>query len=325
MENQTTLTGKTQGQKILSGQQDDVEFAKLYPAELLAKQVEGTDKTYGEIFALAKANPEFEKAGEPFGIGPKFLRQIFAAATTAHFTLNREKSYGNVGNQYAKPGLTHSQVLDIYRENDFSLHETYLATNIALPALRRSIKLGAIEQQKPLIKGQDWGVGKKKKRREKFRLFPWIAKVHNHFSLKVFCESEQWHPKFVLDMCHKLNEAGYPVTAPKIVGSDLQWLKLYDPSLGTEDREQSYDDAINDKAPKKRGGKEIFKRLLHQENPGRRQVNLPSKGKKFRNRSWNKRGYNSKAGGKCQTYDNPFRDLMPKTAAKIQNFLNRHK
>jgi len=325
MENKTPQTGKSQGQKILSQHQDDVEFAKLHPAELLAKQVEGTDKTYDEIFTLAKANPDFEKAGEPFGIGPKFLRQIFAAATTAHFVLNRQNSYGTSQSEFAKPGLTHSQVLDIYRENDFSLHETYLSTNIPLPALRRSIKLGAIEQQKPLIKGQDWGAGKKRKRREKFRLFPWIQKVHNHFSLKVFCESEQWHPKFVLDMCYKLNEAGYPVVAPKIIGSDLQWLKLYDPSLGADDREQSYEDAMNGKSIKKRGGKEIFKRLLHQENPGRRQFNLPSGSKKSRNRAWNRRGYNSKAGGKVHRYENPFRDLMPKTAAKIQNYLNRHK
>lgn len=177
-------------------------------------------------------------------------------------------------------------ILDQYRKCQYSLRELWKVSKISIPELKRAITAECKKQGRIIIK-TDWDATKQ--RRKRFDLFEWIKVVHKHFSLRILCETINWSPKAVLDLCAKCNEAGYPVIAPKIVGADLQWLALYDPMLG------NFDEARNSQIKRRRGGKEIFKRLLHQENSGRSVYGkMPVKTRKKRNASGGRR-FNSRA------------------------------
>jgi hypothetical protein len=210
-----------------------------------------------------------------YGIKPTIARQRLEKIRIAHGILKRAQATESVsGEKYNWA----QRLMNIYQENGFSLRRTHIATGTNYNLLRKKLTKAAVICRTILIKKRDWNAGRKKRKR--FDLFEWIQAAHKHFSLRVFCETINWSPKAVLDLCHQCNEAGYKVIAPKIVGADLQWLAEYDPGLGG----RSFDEAKEQRIPKRRGGKEIFKRLLHQENPTKSVANkLPVRSKKKRN------------------------------------------
>lgn len=319
MENSSTLNGESRGQKILNSRQGvqrrpEMILAETDPGKLLSTIVEGTNLTYEEIYQAAKQFEDFETASEHYRksgviLGPKFLRDLFSAATTAHYWINKRPGYFAGTSQVKRVGKpvegtvwTRKDIMRIYRESKYSLVATHNATAIAVPELRKIIRLGFMAESKAVVQGKDWNDGKKK--RAKFNLLEFVKSVHKHYSMRVFCESTGYSPRYVLDFCHELNEGGLKVIPPTIKGADFEWLELYYPEKG----DSSFSEAVKNKKPKKRGGKEIFKRVLHQENPNRKGpgANHPNKsgshaGKKRRS-SGGKRGYVANRGGKVKRY-----------------------
>jgi len=246
-----------------------------------------------------------------FGITPVVARPHQKKIEIAKTILNRET--GDL--TPAQEQRTGGSLMDVYAANNYSLRETNKVTNIPFGELRKRLIQESRSSCRFLVRGFDWKVGKQKRR--KFELFEWIKAAHKHFSLKVFCETINWSPKAVLDLCAVCNEAGYPVIPPKITGAQLAWLEPY--MMGEVD----YGNAMKNKPIQpRRGGKQLFKRLLHQENPGRGRVNLPGKSRKKRNALGGKRGLVQSRGGKVFKAKNVWSGVSSAQKAAIQKFLS---
>lgn len=254
----------------------------------LVEEALGTGYTNWDFYNL-----NLEYIHHRFGIVPHISKNHQNKIRVAMHILDNHEERNPVESKGFIPGkLTDSGLLRVYIENKYSLEETFKTTNLPYPEIRKRLVAHCKKYHKFLFKGRDWNIGKKKKK--KFDLFDWIKKVHKHFSLRVLCETINWSPKAVLDLCAQCNEVGYTVIAPKIIGADLEWLALYDPNLG------NFNEARSHKKPKPRGGKQIFHRLLHQENPSRKKVPFPTRTRGKKNSNGAKRGYVNRRGGQVK-------------------------
>lgn len=279
------------------------------PAQLLLEATAfDTDIPNPQFLELVKASTDLAELERRWDVPARSIRQHAADICVAMRI---------VANKNAKSGGQKNSLLKIYKENGFSVRAVYRATGISYPEIRKRLIAETNRTHEFLFRGKDWNVGRKK--RARFDLFEWIKQVHKHFSLRVLCESINWSPKAVLDLCHKCNEAGYAVIAPKIVGADLEWLSLYDPNLGSH----SFKGARDQKAPKKRGGKEIFKRLLHQENPTKSvRYKLGKRTKNKRNAIRGQGGLVARRGGKVKRAPNLWGKMSGSERNAIQAYLN---
>lgn len=329
MEIKNDMTAKSQGQKISSQVRPDkrsspMQLAETDPIGLLNSKVDGTEFTYGEIYHTAKQFGDFETASREMKLGPKFLRDISAAASTAHFWLNKKPGFFKGCSQVKRtaPAIkgtwTRKAIIEAYRANKYSLVATHNQTAIPIPQLRKEIRLAFTAESKPVVRGKDWKDGQKEKKR--FNLVEFIKSVHKHYSMRVFCESTGYSPRWILDFCHELNEGGYKVIPPTIKGADMEWLALYYPEKG----DMSFYQASQQKLPPKRSGKEIFKTLQHSENPNRRQCNLPAKGGKGKKRRATpaKRGLVASRGGKVKRAQSLYKGLSHEERSGIERFLS---
>lgn len=274
---------------------------KISAEDFLTQTAFDTELSNLAVYRLCNANG-WDETQKELGVPSASLKILCAKVCTALRIINRRQNPNPQGQKELSRGIPNSNwtnrtILAKYRECKHSLRETQKETNLSFPELRKAIQAASKAENSVCIKWKDWNAGRKK--RERFDLFDWIKKAHKHFSLRVFCETINWSPKAVLDLCAQCNAAGYPVTAPKITGEQLAWLQSY------MEGETDYENAKKRKPVQaRRGGKEIFKRLLHQENPNRRMTNLPSKSRKKRNSPGAKRGRVASRGGRVKSAPN---------------------
>lgn len=290
------MNGNSQGQKISPAR------------KFLEQEAFDTGLNNWTFYELVKETTDLMELERKFDIPTLSIRQHSAKICTALRIVAREDCPQTVQTESIS-------VLELYRKNDYSLRATQKdLAGWSFGQIRRAIRAESVKVGKRVTRGPDWDAGKQK--RIVFELFRWMKMAHKHFSLKVFCETINWSPRAVLDLCAECNEAGYAVIAPKITGSQLAWLEPY--MAG----EESYAEAMKNKPIPKRGGKEIFKRLLHQENPGRRTTNLPGRTRKKRNSPGAKRGLVASRGGKVKQKRKIWGNITGEMRAGMQQYLN---
>lgn len=279
-----------------------------HPAErFLDETAFDTNISNREFLELVKESTDLMELERRWDIPARSIRQHAAKVSTAMTIVANRNSQQTSQKQC-------ESVLACYRRNNYSIREVQKQLNIPFPKIRNLLREGFSLEGHVIIRGDDWNAGKKD--RVVFELFKWMKMAHKHFSLRVFCDTIGWSPKAVIDLVHQCNDAGYAVIMPRITGEQHEWLKSY------MEGDESYHEASKNKPIPKRGGKEIFKRLLHQENPGRRTVNLPSKNRKKRNSPGAKRGLVNSRGGKVKHARKIWGNISGEMRAGMQQYLN---